>query len=70
MNSDKCVFFDVVQNFILYLVLYVEDGLILCESKSAIESMLNELKNNFQITINNANEFVVQRLSAIKKDDY
>ena len=58
INSDKCVFVGMVQNFTVYWALYVDDGLVLCKSKSAIDSVLNELKNNFQITVDNANEFV------------
>ena len=56
-NSDKCVFVDEAHNFTVYLALYVDDGWILRESKSAIDSLLNELKNIFQITIDDANEF-------------
>ena len=58
IESDKCVFVGVVSDFKVYLALYVDDGLIICESQSAIDKVLNYLKSNFQITVDKATEFV------------
>ena len=51
IESDKCVFVGVVQNFQDYLLLYVDDGLVICKSQGAIDCVLSYLKSNFQITI-------------------
>ena len=51
IESDKCVFVGIVKGFTVYLALYVDDGLITCENKNAIDEVLNFLKNNFKITV-------------------
>lgn len=57
-DSDKCVFIGHVKGLKVYLALYVDDGLIVCENMSAIDEVLNVLKGSFKITVDNACEFV------------
>lgn len=52
-----------VNNFKVYLALYVDDGLIMCESQAAIKVVLGYLKSNFQITENEANEFIGMKIT-------
>ncbi|CAK9820237.1 Retrovirus-related Pol polyprotein from transposon TNT 1-94 [Anthophora quadrimaculata] len=56
--SDKCVFVGVVERSKVYLVLYVDDGLIISESESAIKSVLDYLESNLKITVDRADEFL------------
>lgn len=42
----------------MYLALYVDDGLLICESSDPINKVLNYLKGNFQITAGCASEFL------------
>lgn len=58
IESDKCVFIGIVKCFIVYLALYVDDGLLISESQSAIDEVLRYLKSHFNVTVDVANEFV------------
>ena len=58
INSDKCVFMGVVQKCVVYLALYVDDGLIVSESMNAISEVLENLKSQFKITFGAADDFV------------
>jgi len=46
-NSDK-----------IYLIIYVDDGLILASSKEAINVVLNHLKSGIRISIGDAKEYI------------
>ncbi|CAK9821231.1 Retrovirus-related Pol polyprotein from transposon TNT 1-94 [Anthophora plagiata] len=56
--NDQCVFVGVVNSSKVYLVLYVDDGLIVSENESAIKRVLNYLESNFKITVDHADEFL------------
>ena len=56
--SDNCMFLGKVQGFEVYLALYVDDGLIMSESESAIQSVLRYLEQNLNITFDCADEFL------------
>lgn len=58
ITSDKCVFVGQVQGFEVYLAVYVDDGLLMSESESAIMSVINYLENNLKITFGRADEFL------------
>ena len=58
IDSDKCIFIGVVYGFIVYLALYVDDGLVISKSKYAIDKVLHELKCKFEITMGDVNEFI------------
>ena len=60
-----CVFVGVMQNCQVYLLLYVDDGLVICKSQDTIDCVLSYLKSNFQITTDEANELVGMK---IKRD--
>lgn len=47
-DYDSCVY--TMENDSLYLVLYVDDGLIIGKSKTAINCLLTKLQNKFEIT--------------------
>lgn len=63
IESDKCVFVGRIENSIVYLALYVDDGLLISQSQRAIDMVLKYLQNIFQITISMANEFVGLEIS-------
>lgn len=58
IESDQCVFIGAIENSIVYLALYVDDGLLISENVSAINSVLMYLRENFQITTDVANEYI------------
>lgn len=64
-ESDKCLFIGKINNFIVYLALYVDDGLVICKSQDGIDSVLSYLMSHFEITVNEVNEFVGMQ---IKRD--
>ena len=47
IESDKCVFVGTIQNSVVCLSLYVDDGLVISENKNAINEVLDYLKSNF-----------------------
>ena len=63
IDADKCIFVGFIFGFIIYLALYVDDGLLICKSKLAIEKVLSELKKEFEITSGDADEFVGMEIS-------
>jgi len=42
----------------IYLIIYVDDGLILASSKEALNVVLNHLKSHIRITIGDAKEYI------------
>lgn len=54
-ESDRCVYQGQVNNEKVFLALYVDDGLIISKKISSIETVLNKLKDQFEITFNEAN---------------
>ena len=42
----------------VYLVLYVDDGLIMCKSEHVIKIVLDYMKNSFCITVNKPGIFI------------
>ena len=64
-DSDKCVFVGSVDECLVYVALYVDDCLVLCNSQSVIERVLRYLGTHFQVTSGVADEFLGFR---IKRD--
>lgn len=56
--SDQCVFVGDSNGHIIYLALYVDDGLVLSSSRFAIDSFLANLKEHFHITVDNGEQYV------------
>lgn len=52
LKSDQCVFVGSFGNSVIYLAIYVDDGLILSQSKIAIKELIDTLKCMFKITVN------------------
>lgn len=57
-SSDFCIFLDRVENNVVHLALFIDDGLIASENKTALGTVLNKLSNEFEITIGNGRNFV------------
>ena len=56
--SDNCVFMYADERFVLYLALYVDDGLLCGNNKQLLFDMLEKLHNEFNITYKEAKFFV------------
>ncbi|KAK9693684.1 Reverse transcriptase (RNA-dependent DNA polymerase) [Popillia japonica] len=56
-DADKCVFFTTIEGIDCYVALYVDDALILCESTKIIDEIVQELRQNFEITIGDGTFF-------------
>lgn len=56
LPSDQCVFFGNFNGGIMYLGLYVDDGLVL--STTTISDFLTTLKEHFKITVDCAEQFI------------
>lgn len=58
LKSDQCVFVGQCDDDVIFLALYVDDGLVLSSKKDATENFLQNLKENFKITADNGEIFV------------
>jgi len=58
ISTDTCVFIGYINNNKIYLVLYVDDGLLISKSKDTIAQVLSHLKEHFQGTVDKPNNFV------------
>lgn len=56
--ADLCVFAYEEENDIMYLLMYVDDGLICSNNSNMVNKLLNELHIEFEITQSNAEFFV------------
>lgn len=50
LKSDQSVFIGVLEDNVVYLALYVDDGLLLSKSKQAINKLMKHLKEKFKVT--------------------
>lgn len=67
---DTCVYFRVSSKSIVYLALYVDDGIILSNHKSDLESLIQALKTKFKITFGPVSTYVgleIQRIPSEHK---
>ena len=64
-NADKCVYVGDVNGSKVILALYVDDGLLLSQSKKAINILLKQMQLKFDVTIGNASYYVGMQ---IKRD--
>jgi len=55
-KADACVYAGNYNSDKTYLIIYVDDGLILASSKEALNIVLNYLKSGINITIRDAKE--------------
>lgn len=57
-DADKYIFVRTFHDSVVYLALYVDDGLIAAKSKKVIDSVLTCLRNVFKITVGDTKIFV------------
>jgi len=57
-QADKCIYRGLVMNKIVYLALFVDDGLIVSELKPAMQYLTDKLRNMFKITVTEVNTFI------------
>jgi len=70
LEADKCVFRAEYEGVVIFLALYVDDGLIVCKKNKLIDKILEELGSQFEIKINDPECFVgleIKRDRAAKK---
>lgn len=57
-ESENCIYVGKIKNIRVFLALFVNDGLIACESYDVLEFIVNELSKSFEITLGDASMFV------------
>ena len=57
-GCDPCIYVCRQTGEFILLGLYVDDGLLCCESKATMEDMIGEMKSRFEITITDPNFFI------------
>ena len=58
IDGDRCVFIGIVNGIIVYLAIYVDDGILISKCIFAIETVLRKLRGEFGITEDEAKEFL------------
>jgi len=66
-EADKCVFAGHYGQQIVYLAIFVDDGLIACKSREILSSIIKELSHEFDITIGDASLFVGMQINRDRK---
>uniref|UniRef100_A0A2A4JNV5 Reverse transcriptase Ty1/copia-type domain-containing protein n=1 Tax=Heliothis virescens TaxID=7102 RepID=A0A2A4JNV5_HELVI len=67
-HADRCVYIGCINNKKIYLLLYVDDGLLLSTDVSALTQVMNDLKKEFSIKICKSSLFIGMQIE--KCDDY
>lgn len=57
-HSDKCIYTGQLNGVKVYLILYVDDGLIISKDKSVLNKVIEDLKENFEIKVCEPKNFV------------
>jgi hypothetical protein len=57
-EADKCVFVGKINSEIVYLALFVDDGLVASASKKTLDFIIKRLSDNFKITVGDSKIFV------------
>ena len=57
-EADKCVFVGKFENDIVYLALFVDDGLVASNNVETLKIIIKRLSETFKITVENSNVFV------------
>lgn len=65
-NADKCLYIANMDNFMIYLLLYVDDGLVICKCKHLIDKILCNLQENFEINVTVPKLFIGLELEICK----
>lgn len=50
LKGDQCVFKGILEENVIYIALYVDDGLVLSKSKHAINALMKHLQDKFKVT--------------------
>lgn len=66
-HADRCLYIGKVNQNKVYLLLYVDDGLILSKSKDSLNTVMQELKQNFEIKQCDSNNFVGLQIEKSEK---
>jgi len=67
-DADKCIFVGKVERSVVYLALFVDDGLLAAESRDALECVLRHLNDSFKITIGDTSLFVGMQIERDRKE--
>ena len=57
-SADPCIYFRPCEETFVFLAIFVDDGLILAENKNSLNVIMNSLKQVFEITEGNSNNFI------------
>ena len=57
-EADKCVLVGMLNECVVYLAIFVDDGLLACKSAQVLNIILDALRNGFEITVGDASYFI------------
>ena len=67
-KADQCVYAGMVNECVVYLAPFVDDGLLTCKSVQVLQCILEALNQEFEITIGDASFFVGLEITRDRSD--
>lgn len=67
-SADPCVYRGYINNTFIFLALYVDDGILLAETKETLNVILEKLKKFFEVTICTSNTFIGLQIERNKEN--
>lgn len=66
--ADPCIFKGHVEGVMVYLALYVDDGLIVSKSQKVLDTIIRSLRKIFNITLGDASSFIGLQIERNRQD--
>lgn len=67
-EADRCVFVGQFESEVVYLALFVDDGLVAANTKETLDFIVNKLSDTFRITVGDLDVFVGLQILRNKKE--
>lgn len=67
-EADKCIYIGTVRDCVVYLALFVDDGLIAAKESKVIEIVIKHLRCAFNVTIGDASMFVGMQIERRREE--
>lgn len=67
-ETDKSMFIGQYKNEVVYLALFVDDGLVAASTKETLDSIINRLRNTFKVTVGDSSSFIGLQIQRDKKE--
>ncbi|KAL6419524.1 hypothetical protein ACFW04_013783 [Cataglyphis niger] len=67
-NADKCMLFEKIENYNVYLAFFVDDSLIAAKSRHILDKIIEALQSSYKLMVGDANLFVGLQIERNRKE--